>query len=116
MVYCVLISSIGSFSNRWVTGYPNVPGEVTHACINGVSHVANNIFPDCLPMSSVLWGFAVVLFCVGGLIGGLLYFSYKNSDLVFRPRFALFLYLKSLFTFLTIAFMLKLYTVINFGV
>lgn len=72
MVYCVLISSIGSFCNGWVTGSPNIPGEVTHACINGASHVANNIFPDCLPMSSALWGFAVASFCVGGLIGGLL--------------------------------------------
>ncbi|KAG2206626.1 hypothetical protein INT46_009862 [Mucor plumbeus] len=72
MVYCVLISSIGSFCNGWVTGSPNVPGEVTHACINGASHIANNIFPDCLPMSSALWGFAVASFCIGGLIGGLL--------------------------------------------
>ncbi|KAL9542540.1 hypothetical protein MBANPS3_008564 [Mucor bainieri] len=52
MVYCVIISCLGSFSNGWVIGSANVPGEVTHACENGAAHVATS-------------------FCVGGLIGGL---------------------------------------------
>lgn len=71
MVYCVFIACLGSFSNGWVIGSANVPGEVTHACANGMSHVANSAFPDCLPMNDALWGFAVSSFCVGGLIGGI---------------------------------------------
>ncbi|KAI8376907.1 general substrate transporter [Blakeslea trispora] len=71
MVYCVVISCLGSFSNGWVIGSANVPGEVTHACANGAAHVANSVFPDCLPMNDALWGFAVASFCVGGLFGGL---------------------------------------------
>ncbi|KAI8887815.1 general substrate transporter [Backusella circina FSU 941] len=71
MVYCVIISSLGSFSNGWVIGSANVPGEVTHACKNGLAHIATESYPDCLPMNSALWGFAVSSFCVGGLIGGL---------------------------------------------
>ncbi|KAG2210288.1 hypothetical protein INT47_003273 [Mucor saturninus] len=71
MVYCVIIACLGSFSNGWVIGSANVPGEVTHACENGMSHIANSAFPDCLPMNDALWGFAVSAFCVGGLIGGI---------------------------------------------
>jgi MFS family permease len=71
MVYCVIIACLGSFSNGWVIGSANVPGEVTHACANGMAHVANSAFPDCLPMNDALWGFAVASFCVGGLFGGL---------------------------------------------
>jgi MFS family permease len=71
MVYCVIIACLGSFSNGWVIGSANVPGEVTHNCENGSAHVANSAFPDCLPMNTSLWGFAVASFCVGGLIGGL---------------------------------------------
>ncbi|KAI8326861.1 general substrate transporter [Choanephora cucurbitarum] len=71
MVYCVVISCLGSFSNGWVIGSANVPGEVTHACANGSAHVTNSAFPDCLPMNDALWGFAVASFCVGGLFGGL---------------------------------------------
>lgn len=71
MVYCVVVSCLGSFSNGWVIGSANVPGTVTHACENGAQHVANSAFPDCLPMNDALWGFAVSSFCVGGLFGGL---------------------------------------------
>ncbi|KAI8075365.1 major facilitator superfamily domain-containing protein [Gilbertella persicaria] len=70
LVYCVVISCLGSFSNGWVIGSANVPGQVTHACENGASHIANSAFPDCLPMNDALWGFAVASFCVGGLFGG----------------------------------------------
>ncbi|KAG1507386.1 hypothetical protein G6F53_008989 [Rhizopus delemar] len=71
MVYCVFIACLGSFSNGWVIGSPNVPGEITHHCLNGNAHVQNSLFPDCLPMDDALWGFAVASFCVGGLLGGL---------------------------------------------
>ncbi|KAI9468909.1 MAG: major facilitator superfamily domain-containing protein, partial [Benjaminiella poitrasii] len=71
MVYCVVVACLGSFSNGWVIGSANVPGEVTHACENGSAHVSSGAFPDCLPMNTSLWGFAVSAFCVGGLIGGL---------------------------------------------
>ncbi|KAI9469743.1 MAG: major facilitator superfamily domain-containing protein [Benjaminiella poitrasii] len=71
MVYCVVVACLGSFSNGWVIGSANVPGEVTHACENGSAHVSSSAFPDCLPMATGLWGFAVSAFCVGGLMGGL---------------------------------------------
>ncbi|KAF7731831.1 hypothetical protein EC973_008346 [Apophysomyces ossiformis] len=71
MLYCVLIACLGSFSNGWVIGSPNVPGEITHNCPTGNAHLANPKFPDCLPMDNALWGFAVASFCVGGLVGGL---------------------------------------------
>ncbi|KAK4512368.1 uncharacterized protein ATC70_003066 [Mucor velutinosus] len=71
MIYCVFVSSIGSFCNGWVIGSANVPGEVTHACLNGTSHIASSVFPDCLLMNDALWGFAVASFCVGGIFGGL---------------------------------------------
>ena len=71
MVYCVMIACLGAFSNGWVIGSANVPGEVTHNCENGMSRVASSAFPDCLPMNEALWGFAVSSFCVGGLVGGL---------------------------------------------
>jgi MFS family permease len=71
MVYCVIIACFGSFSNGWVTGSINIPGIVTHACANGASHIANQTFPDCIPMSNTLWGFAVSSFCIGGFIGSI---------------------------------------------
>jgi MFS family permease len=71
MVYGVVIACLGSFSNGWVIGSANVPGDATHNCANGSAHVASSAFPDCLPMDTSLWGFAVSSYCVGGLIGGL---------------------------------------------
>ncbi|KAG2212454.1 hypothetical protein INT46_007991 [Mucor plumbeus] len=71
MVYCVVIACLGSFSNGWVIGSANIPGEVTHNCVNDSSHISSKYFPDCLPMSTSLWGFAVASFCIGGLFGGL---------------------------------------------
>lgn len=71
MTYCVLVACLGSFSNGWVIGSPNVPGEITHNCPNGNAHIHSSVFPDCLPMDNALWGFAVASFCVGGLLGGL---------------------------------------------
>ncbi|KAI8973894.1 general substrate transporter [Pilobolus umbonatus] len=71
MIYSVLVACLGSFSNGWVIGSPNVPGKVTHACLNGSAYAYSKYFPDCLPMDDALWGFAVASFCVGGLVGGL---------------------------------------------
>ncbi|OAD05516.1 hypothetical protein MUCCIDRAFT_141371 [Mucor lusitanicus CBS 277.49] len=71
MVYCVVVACLGSFSNGWVIGSANIPGEVTHNCEYSASHIASRSFPDCLPMSTSLWGFAVASFCIGGLFGGL---------------------------------------------
>ncbi|KAI9493514.1 major facilitator superfamily domain-containing protein [Zychaea mexicana] len=70
MLYCVLVACIGSFCNGWTIGCSNLPGQVTHACETGSRHIANPEFPDCIPMSTSLWGFAVASFCVGGLVGG----------------------------------------------
>ncbi|KAG2225644.1 hypothetical protein INT45_012116, partial [Circinella minor] len=70
MLYCVLVACIGSFCNGWTIGCSNLPGQVTHACNSGDQHIANPALPDCLPMSTSLWGFAVASFCVGGLVGG----------------------------------------------
>lgn len=55
MLYCVLVSCLGAFSNGWVIGSPNVPGEVTHHCINGSDYAYSRFFPDCLPMDDALW-------------------------------------------------------------
>ncbi|KAI7890352.1 general substrate transporter [Mucor mucedo] len=71
MIYCVFVACLGSFSNGWVIGSANIPGEITHNCPNGNAHIFDKTFPDCLPMDNALWGFAVASFCVGGLIGGL---------------------------------------------
>ncbi|KAI8879650.1 general substrate transporter [Backusella circina FSU 941] len=71
MVYCVLIACLEAFCNGWVIGSPNVPGTVTHICENGMKHVSSKGLPDCLPMNTALWGFAVSSFCVGGLIASL---------------------------------------------
>ncbi|KAI9262277.1 major facilitator superfamily domain-containing protein [Phascolomyces articulosus] len=70
MLYCVLIATLGSFTNGWTIGSPNVPGEITHNCPNGNAHIADPRLPDCLPMDTTLWGFAVSSFCVGALIAG----------------------------------------------
>ncbi|KAI9478625.1 MAG: major facilitator superfamily domain-containing protein [Benjaminiella poitrasii] len=69
MLYCGLIAGVGAFSNGWTIGSPNVPGDVTHNCPTGGAHTVNPAFPDCLPMDTSLWGFAVASFCVGGLFG-----------------------------------------------
>ncbi|KAI8988010.1 major facilitator superfamily domain-containing protein [Mycotypha africana] len=71
MVYCVLIACLEPFANGWVSGSSNVPGTVTHVCEHGMAHVASKGLPDCLPMTTALWGFAVSSFCVGGLISAL---------------------------------------------
>lgn len=70
MVYCVLVACIGSFSNGWTIGCANLPGDVTHQCPTGMRRLATPALPDCIPMGTSLWGFAVASFCVGGLIGG----------------------------------------------
>ncbi|CAO3641582.1 unnamed protein product [Cunninghamella echinulata] len=71
MVYCVTIACLTSLSFGWVIGSPNVPGEITHNCPTGNAHLYNSSFPDCLPMSTYLWAFAVASFCIGGFVGGL---------------------------------------------
>ncbi|KAG1134589.1 hypothetical protein G6F60_002192 [Rhizopus arrhizus] len=71
MVYCGFVAAIGAFSNGWTIGSTNVPATVTHACSTGNAHTYNPAFPDCLPMSTSLWGFAVSSFCLGGLFGSL---------------------------------------------
>ncbi|KAI9491215.1 major facilitator superfamily domain-containing protein [Zychaea mexicana] len=70
MFYCVLMATLGSFSVGWTIGSPNVPGEITHNCPTGNAHINNPQLPDCLPMDTTLWGFAVSSFCVGALIAG----------------------------------------------
>ncbi|KAI8143546.1 general substrate transporter [Fennellomyces sp. T-0311] len=67
-VACVLISCIGSFSMGWTIGSPNLPAEATYNCQNGSAHKNNPNFPDCLPMSSSMWGIVVSIFCIGALI------------------------------------------------
>ncbi|KAI8080028.1 major facilitator superfamily domain-containing protein [Halteromyces radiatus] len=69
MVYCVLVACITSLSFGWVIGSPNVPGEITHNCATGNAHLYNIKFPDCLPMTTFLWAFAVASFCLGGFVG-----------------------------------------------
>ncbi|KAI8071530.1 general substrate transporter [Gongronella butleri] len=79
MVYCVMVASLTSLSLGWIMGSPNVPGEVTHNCPTGNAHLTNPAFPDCLPMSTYSWAFAVASFCIGGFFGGIgsVYFQSK---------------------------------------
>jgi MFS family permease len=72
MLFCVVVASLNFFCIGWVTSSANLPGTITHACKNGIAHIENSMFPDCLPMGDALWGFAVASFCVGALVGGLL--------------------------------------------
>ena len=55
MLYCVLVATLGSFTNGWTIGSPNVPGEITHNCPNGNAHIKDPRLPDCLPMDTTLW-------------------------------------------------------------
>ncbi|KAI7852295.1 major facilitator superfamily domain-containing protein [Circinella umbellata] len=71
-VLCVFISCIGSFSMGWTIGSPNLPAESTHNCVNGSAHDNNKNLPDCLPMSSSIWGIVVSIFCIGALIASFL--------------------------------------------
>ncbi|CDS09633.1 hypothetical protein LRAMOSA10993 [Lichtheimia ramosa] len=70
MLYCVLVACIGSFANGWVIGCANLTADATHACEGGSQHLASPLLPDCIPMNTSLWGFAVASFCIGGLVGG----------------------------------------------
>ncbi|KAI9288382.1 major facilitator superfamily domain-containing protein [Umbelopsis sp. AD052] len=71
MVFCTVVACIGSFSQGWTIGSPNIPGDATHNCANGYAHVNSSFLPDCLPMNSLLWGFSVSSFCIGGLLASL---------------------------------------------
>ncbi|CEP11377.1 hypothetical protein [Parasitella parasitica] len=71
MVFCGVVASLNFFCIGWVTSSGNLPGSITHACENGIAHIENSMFPDCLPMGDDLWGFAVASFCIGALIGSL---------------------------------------------
>ena len=55
MLYCVFVATLGSFTNGWTIGSPNVPGEITHNCPNGNAHIKDARLPDCLPMDTTLW-------------------------------------------------------------
>ncbi|GAN01292.1 hypothetical protein MAM1_0006c00725 [Mucor ambiguus] len=85
MVYCVLIACLEPFSQGYLSGATNVPGTITHECPNGMAHVASGGLPDCLPMNTALWGFAVSAFCVGGLIASLFGGAFQNR---YGRRFA----------------------------
>lgn len=71
MVFSVVTASLGFFCCGWAMAPPNLPGYIRHACENGLSHFANPLFPDCLPMNDALWVFPVVSFCISALVGGL---------------------------------------------
>ncbi|KAF1796544.1 general substrate transporter [Mucor lusitanicus] len=86
MVYCVMIACLEAFSQGYLSGATNVPGTVTHECANGMAHVASGGLPDCLPMNTALWGFAVSAFCVGGLIASLFGGAFQNK---YGRRFAI---------------------------
>ncbi|ORX52840.1 general substrate transporter [Hesseltinella vesiculosa] len=79
MVYCVMVASLTSLSLGWIMGSPNVPGEVTHNCPTGNARIFSFSFPDCLPMTTYGWAFAVASFGIGGFFGGIgsVYFQSK---------------------------------------
>ncbi|KAL7315153.1 Bifunctional purine biosynthesis protein PurH [Mucor circinelloides] len=86
MVYCVMIACLEAFAQGYLSGATNVPGTITHECANGMAHVASGGLPDCLPMNTALWGFAVSAFCVGGLIASLFGGAFQNR---YGRRFAI---------------------------
>ncbi|KAK9712604.1 Bifunctional purine biosynthesis protein PurH [Basidiobolus ranarum] len=63
-----IVVSLGSFNQGYNVGAPNNPEKVIRSCD---SPTFSNSFPSCLPMSDLLWGFAIGVFCIGGLIGGI---------------------------------------------
>ncbi|KAI8374272.1 general substrate transporter [Radiomyces spectabilis] len=72
MVFCGIVSSLGSFSLGWTIGSPNIVGRITHDCSPSIDYTHNSVLPDCIPMSTLLWGFAVSSYCLGGLVASLL--------------------------------------------
>ncbi|KAK9694471.1 Bifunctional purine biosynthesis protein PurH [Basidiobolus ranarum] len=64
----VLVATMASFNKGWNTGSPNISEKVVRGCEE--QHLSG-IFPDCLPMGDLLWGFNVAIMQIGGLIGGL---------------------------------------------
>ncbi|ORX99160.1 monosaccharide transporter [Basidiobolus meristosporus CBS 931.73] len=56
-----------SFNQGYNVGAPNNPEKVIRDCYEPT--YSKNI-PSCLPMSDLLWGFAIGVFCIGGLVGG----------------------------------------------
>ncbi|KAJ2958478.1 hypothetical protein NQZ79_g5941 [Umbelopsis isabellina] len=72
MVFCTIVACMGSFSQGWTIGSPNIPGDATHNCSTGYNHNYSSLLPDCLTMDSLLWGFSVSSFCIGGLLASLM--------------------------------------------
>ncbi|PRP74705.1 hypothetical protein PROFUN_15863 [Planoprotostelium fungivorum] len=71
LVFCCVTAALPSFLLGYSTGVPNIPQDVVQHCSDGADPNTTP-FPECLPMSDLLWGLANGLFSAGGLIGSLM--------------------------------------------
>ncbi|KAI9277210.1 general substrate transporter [Phascolomyces articulosus] len=75
VVFCVIIASLGAFSNGINTSSLNIPGDYVKNCPGvpegEVSYFEGSSMPKCIPMGDWIWGVATGMFAVGGLLGAL---------------------------------------------
>ncbi|KAK9764994.1 Bifunctional purine biosynthesis protein PurH [Basidiobolus ranarum] len=63
------VATLAQFNMGYNTGVPNNPERVIRDCPTPNNNTGG--LPDCLPMSDLIWGFSIGIFCIGGLLGGL---------------------------------------------
>ncbi|KAI9498308.1 monosaccharide transporter [Zychaea mexicana] len=75
VVFCVVIASVGAFSNGINTSSLNIPGDYVKNCpdvpVGEVTYFEGSSIPKCIPMGDWIWGVATGMFAVGGLLGAL---------------------------------------------
>ncbi|ORX97091.1 general substrate transporter [Basidiobolus meristosporus CBS 931.73] len=74
-----MTAALASFNMGYNTGAPNNPEQIIRGCNDPSSGGA---LPNCLPMGNWMWGFAVAVFALGGLVGG--FFAGPCADRVGR--------------------------------
>ncbi|KAK9762737.1 Bifunctional purine biosynthesis protein PurH [Basidiobolus ranarum] len=76
-----MAAALASFNMGYNTGAPNNPEKIIREC-NDPS--GGGALPNCLPMGNWMWGFAVAVFALGGLVGG--FFAGPMADRVGRRK------------------------------
>ncbi|ORY02228.1 monosaccharide transporter [Basidiobolus meristosporus CBS 931.73] len=67
-VFCAFSALLAGFNAGYNGGASNTTENIILHCPPAVEDEMGD-FPDCLPMSSLVWGFAVGVFALGGLTG-----------------------------------------------